>query len=80
MFAHQQSKAGACCTHPPVSVGVGAREQGMENNDRLIQVPDEHSLKGRTESVHLRSAWEWLSVNFDMALSFLNDKKRKIRT
>lgn len=49
----------------------------MENNDGLVQVPDEHSLKGRTGSVHLRYAWERLSVNSDMALAFLNDIKMK---
>lgn len=49
----------------------------MENNDRLIQVPDEHSLKGRIESVHLCSAWERLSVHFDKALSFLNNITKK---
>lgn len=49
----------------------------MENNDRLIQVPDEHSLKGRIESVHLRFDWKWLSVHFDMALSVLNNITKK---
>lgn len=32
-------------THPPISVGIGPSEQGMENNDCLVQVPDEHPLE-----------------------------------
>lgn len=35
-------------THPSISVGVRPREQGMENDDRFIQVPDEHPLESRS--------------------------------
>jgi hypothetical protein len=37
-------------TYPPVSVGVGPRKQGVENNDCLIQVPDEYSLQRKNQT------------------------------
>lgn len=43
-----QIKNEATVTHPSISVGVRPREQGMENDDRFIQVPDEHSLESRS--------------------------------
>lgn len=36
-------------THPPISVGIGPSKQGMENNDRLVQVPDEHPLQRKNQ-------------------------------
>lgn len=32
-------------THPSISVGIRTRKQGMENDDRFVQVPDENSLE-----------------------------------
>lgn len=40
-------------THPPVSVGVGPSEQGVENDDCLVQVPDEHPLQRKNQSLCL---------------------------
>ena len=44
------------CTHPPISVGIGPSEQGMENNDCLVQVPDEHPLQ-RKHQISVSCPW-----------------------
>lgn len=43
-------------THPPISVGIGPSEQGMENDDCLVQVPDEHPLQ-RDNKINTSFPW-----------------------
>lgn len=43
-------------THPPISVGIGPSEQGMENDDCLVQVPDEHPLQ-RKHQISVSCPW-----------------------
>ncbi len=51
-------------TYPSISVGVRSREQGMENNDCFIQIPNEHALrKERAKSMaHSACKMIWLSI------------------
>lgn len=43
-------------TYPPISVGIGPSEQGMENNDCLVQVPDEYPLE-RKHQISVSCPW-----------------------
>lgn len=49
VFISKKLKTNVFGTHPPISVGIGPRKQGMENDDRLIQVPDKHSLQRKNQ-------------------------------
>lgn len=53
-----------CITHPSESVGVRSSEQGMENDDCFIQIPNEHALrKERAKSMaHSACKMIWLSI------------------